>query len=113
MAVEGRRWANEDAFESAENELGLDRNETRPWHRHTSLVTLAFAVHAVTRHRANAASEQTPPRASRGSRRSPVGRSWSSAVSPRSSRSAASGLRSSSPGRLGAAPSKPARDART
>ena len=76
VAVEGKRWAVEDAFETAKTELGLDHNETRPWHgwhRHASLLTLAFAVHAVTAHRADAASEQTPPRASRGSRRSPAG----------------------------------------
>jgi SRSO17 transposase len=28
VAVEGRRWAIEDAFETAKNELGLDHNET-------------------------------------------------------------------------------------
>jgi SRSO17 transposase len=55
MAVEGRRWAIEDAFETAKTELGLDHNETRSWpgwHRHVSLVMLAFAVMAVVRHRA-------------------------------------------------------------
>jgi hypothetical protein len=29
VAVEGRRWAIEDSFETAKNELGLDHNETR------------------------------------------------------------------------------------
>jgi SRSO17 transposase len=29
VAVEGRRWAIEDAFETGKNELGLDHNETR------------------------------------------------------------------------------------
>src|SRR4051812_48151786 len=29
VAVEGRRWAIEDGFETAKNELGLDHNETR------------------------------------------------------------------------------------
>jgi SRSO17 transposase len=46
VAVEGRRWAIEDSFETAKNELGLDHNETRSWHgwhRHVSLVMLAFA----------------------------------------------------------------------
>src|SRR3954464_5559821 len=45
--VEGRRWAIEDGFETAKNELGLDHNETRSWHgwhRHVSLVMLAFAM---------------------------------------------------------------------
>jgi SRSO17 transposase len=55
IAVEGRRWAIEDAFETAKTELGLDHNETRSWHgwhRHVSLVMLAFAMLAVVRHRA-------------------------------------------------------------
>ena len=60
VAVEGRRWAIEDAFETAKTELGLDHNETRSWHgwhRHVSLVMLAFAMMAAVRHRAN----QLPP----------------------------------------------------
>jgi SRSO17 transposase len=116
VAIEGRRWAIEDAFESAKNELGLDHNETRSWHgwhRHASLVMLAFAVLAVTRHRANATSEQTPPRVSRRSARSSDGRSRRSAASPRASRSAVSAPRSSSRGQLGAAHIRPARDAHT
>lgn len=55
--VEGHRWAIEDSFETAKNELGLDHNETRSWHgwhRHVSLVMLAFAMTAVIRHHANA-----------------------------------------------------------
>ena len=57
VAVEGRRWAIEDAFETAKTELGLAHNETRSWHgwhRHVSLVMLAFALLAVIRHHANA-----------------------------------------------------------
>ena len=60
VAVEGRRWAIEDAFETAKNELGLDHNETRSWHgwhRHVSRVMLAFAMMAAVRHHAN----QLPP----------------------------------------------------
>ena len=60
VAVEGRRWAIEDAFETAKTELGLAHNETRSWHgwhRHVSLVMLAFAMLSAVRHRAN----QTPP----------------------------------------------------
>lgn len=56
VSVEGHRWAIEDSFETAKNELGLDHNETRSWHgwyRHVSLVTLAFAMMAVIRHQAN------------------------------------------------------------
>ena len=55
-AVEGRRWAIEDGFETAKNELGLDHNETRSWHgwhRHVSLVMLAFAMLAAIRQKAN------------------------------------------------------------
>ncbi len=62
VAVEGRRWAIEDAFETAKTELGLDHNETRSWHgwhRHVSLVMLAFAMMAAVRHRAN---QFSPPK---------------------------------------------------
>jgi SRSO17 transposase len=62
VAVEGHRWAIEDSFETAKNEFGLDHNETRSWHgwhRHVSLVMLAFAMMAVIRYRAN---ESTPPK---------------------------------------------------
>jgi SRSO17 transposase len=65
VAVEGHRWAIEDSFETAKNELGLDHNETRSWHgwhRHVSLVMLAFAMMATIRHRANAT---TPPKTMR------------------------------------------------
>src|SRR5689334_13713185 len=64
VAVEGRRWAIEDGFETAKNELGLDHNETRSWHgwhRHVSLVMLAFAMLAAIRHKANT---PTPPKSS-------------------------------------------------
>lgn len=64
LVSEGHRWAMEDSFETAKNELGLDHNETRFWHRHASLVMRAFAMMAVIRHRAiaknaTAASTQT------------------------------------------------------
>jgi SRSO17 transposase len=65
VAIEGHRWAIEDSFETAKNELGLDHNETRSWHgwhRHVSLVMLAFATMAAIRHRANTAPvQQTAP----------------------------------------------------
>jgi SRSO17 transposase len=57
VSVEGHRWAIEDSFETAKNELGLDHNESRSWHgwhRHVSLVMLAFAMMAAIRHHANA-----------------------------------------------------------
>jgi SRSO17 transposase len=62
VAVEGRRWAIEDGFETAKNEFGLDHNETRSWHgwhRHVSLVMLAFAMLAAIRRKANTAA---PPK---------------------------------------------------
>ncbi|MET4899013.1 IS701 family transposase, partial [Sphingomonadaceae bacterium jetA1] len=62
VSVEGHRWAIEDSFETAKNDLGLDHNETRSWHgwhRHVSLVMLAFAMMAVVRYRAN---NTTPPK---------------------------------------------------
>jgi SRSO17 transposase len=61
VKVEGHRGAIEDSFETAKNELGLDHNETRSWHgwhRHVSLVMLAFAMLASIRHQANAATPQ-------------------------------------------------------
>jgi SRSO17 transposase len=65
VRVEGCRWAIEDSFETAKNELGLDHNETRSWHgwhRHVSLVMLAFAMMATIRHRANKGPAQPKPR---------------------------------------------------
>ncbi len=65
VTVEGHRWAIEDSFETAKNEFGLDHNETRSWHgwhRHVSLVMLAFAMMAVIRHRANASTPPKRPR---------------------------------------------------
>lgn len=64
--IEGRRWAIEDSFETAKNELGPDHNETRSWHgwrRHVSLVMLAFAMMAAVRLHANAVADakNTPP----------------------------------------------------
>src|SRR5487761_1436814 len=56
VAVEGHRWAIEDSFETAKNEFGLDHNESRSWHgwhRHVSLVMLAFAMMAAIQHQAN------------------------------------------------------------
>src|SRR3954469_4933327 len=50
------------AFETAKTELGLAHNETcswHGWHRHVSLVMLAFALMAAVRHRAN---QTLPPK---------------------------------------------------
>ena len=115
VAVEGRRWAIEDAFETAKTELGLDHDETRSWHgwhRHVSLVMLAFAMLAAIRRRANA---PPPPKTlinlTRTRRASSAGRSRKSAASPCASRSDASSQPASSPGRSGDAHTKPRRDA--
>jgi SRSO17 transposase len=90
VAIEGRRWAIEDAFETAKTELGLAHNETRSWHgwhRHVSLVMLAFAMLAVVRHRAGG----TPPKSrARGPSRSCAGQSRRSVTSPRALPSAGS-----------------------
>jgi len=70
VAVEGHRWAIEDSFETAKNEFGLDHNESRSWHgwhRHVSLVMLAFAMMAAIRHRAN----PPPPKKRNGARQKP------------------------------------------
>jgi SRSO17 transposase len=64
VTVEGQRWAIEDSFETAKPELGLDHNETRSWHgwhRHVSLVMLAFAMLAAIRRKANMPA---PPKSS-------------------------------------------------
>jgi SRSO17 transposase len=116
VAVEGQRWAIEDAFETAKNELGLDHNETRSWHgwhRHVSLVMLAFAMLATIRHRANA---PPPPKTlinlTRTRRTSSAGRSRRSVASPPASRSGASSRPTSSPGHSGDAHTRPPHDAR-
>ncbi|GJE46450.1 IS701 family transposase ISMch7 [Methylobacterium soli] len=62
VTVEGRRWAIEDAFETAKTELGLAHNESRSWHgwhRHVSLVMLAFAMLARVRRLANGPPPKT------------------------------------------------------
>ncbi len=68
VTVEGHRWAIEDSFETAKNELGLDHNETRSWHgwhRHVSFVMLAFAMMAAIRNCANVAPPPTTMRKTR------------------------------------------------
>src|SRR5919206_13626 len=81
VRVEGRRWAIEDAFETAKTELGLAHNETRSWHgwhRHVSLVMLAFALLAVSRHRA--ATVTSPQKSAADERR----RQWCDGLSRKS-----------------------------
>jgi SRSO17 transposase len=109
VGVEGRRWAIEDAFETAKTELGLDHNETRSWHgwhRHVSLVMLAFALMAAVRRRANAMTSP-PKRAAAGERGGwCAGRSRRSVGSPAAWPSAGSSPPSSSPGPSGDDPIK-------
>ena len=65
VSVEGHRWAIEDSFETAKNEFGLNHNETRSWHgwhRHVSLVMLAFAMMAAIQRQAN---KPTPKKTNR------------------------------------------------
>jgi SRSO17 transposase len=85
VRVEGCRWAIEDGFETAKTELGLDHHETRRWHgwhRHVSLVMLAFALLVVIRHRANTTLPPPKSAAAERCRRWSAGRSRRSAVSP-------------------------------
>ena len=97
VAVEGQRWTIEDGFEASKNELGLDHNETRSWHgwhRHVSLVMLAFAMLATIRHHAN---RQTPQKTSlatiqKQNQPSLTGRCRKSVALPRSLRSGVSSL---------------------
>jgi SRSO17 transposase len=115
VKVEGHRWAIEDGFETAKNELGLDHNETRSWHgwhRHVSLVMLAFAMLAVIRHHANAPTPpKIPIRLARGHPTSSAGRSRSSAASPSASPNDRSSPPTSSSGRSGDAPTRPPHNA--
>jgi SRSO17 transposase len=114
VAVEGHRWAIEDSFETAKNEFGLDHNETRSWHgwhRHVSLVMLAFAMMAAIRLRANAAPpQQTKLRIFTAPRRSSGGLSRKSAALPAGSRNGASNPPKSSPGHSGEERIRPKRD---
>jgi len=86
VLIEGHRWAIEDSFETAKNEFGLDHNESRSWHgwhRHVSLVMLAFAMMAVIRHHANVATPLKKKMSRRATQRSSsAGQSKKSAASP-------------------------------
>jgi SRSO17 transposase len=51
VRVAGARWAIEECFQSAKNEVGLDQYQVRrfdAWHRHMTLAMLAHAYLAVT-----------------------------------------------------------------
>jgi SRSO17 transposase len=52
VRIAGRRWAIEEALETAKGEVGLDEYEVRrwrSWYRHVTLALLAHAFLAVTR----------------------------------------------------------------
>lgn len=66
--VEGTRWRIEECFVTAKNEFGLDHNETRSWHgwhRHVSLVMLAYAIMASVRYQANSLKPKKTQRRTR------------------------------------------------
>ena len=117
VKVEGHRWAIEDSLETAKNELGLDHNETRSWHgwhRHVSLVMLAFAMLAAIRCRANAPTPpKIPIRLAQRHQISSAGRSRNSAALLSVSPSDVSSPPTSSPGPSGDAPIRPTHYART
>jgi SRSO17 transposase len=95
VRVEGHRWAIEDAFETAKTELGLTHNETRSWHgwhRHGSLVMLAFAMMAVVRQHANRLTSPQKRTDEGRLQRWYAGLSRKSAGSPHASPSAGSSL---------------------
>jgi SRSO17 transposase len=95
VRVEGRRWAIEDAFETAKTELGLTHNETRSWHgwhRHVSLVMLAFAMMTVVRERANTLTSPQNSSHEAKLQRWYAGLSRKSAASPPASSNAGSSL---------------------
>jgi hypothetical protein len=51
VRVAGARWAIEECFQTAKNEVGLDQYQVRrydAWHRHITLAMLAHAYLAVT-----------------------------------------------------------------
>lgn len=116
VQVEGRRWSIEDAFETAKNELGLDHNESRSWHgwhRHVSLVMLAFAMLMVIRHKADAMAP--PPKSAAYKRRRQWcdGQSRRSVAWPAAWPSAGSNPPLSSHGLSGDDATKPSRSRRT
>ena len=68
VRAEGARWRIEEGFETAKNEFGLDHNETRSWHgwhRHVSMVMLAYALMAAVRSQASAIAPKKRMRAAR------------------------------------------------
>ena len=64
VRVAGARWAVEECFQAAKNEVGLDHYQVRrydAWYRHITLAMLAHAFLAVTS--ANTAAKGVTPAA--------------------------------------------------
>src|SRR4051794_27092235 len=134
LAPASRHWwrwkdsagASKTGFETSKNELGLDHNETRSWHgwhRHVSLVMLAFAMLATIRRHANRQPPQKTPLSmiqktplsmiQKQNQPSSTGRRRESAASPHGLRSGASSLPISLPGRSGGGLIRPPQSALT
>jgi SRSO17 transposase len=68
VRIAGTRWAIEECFQSAKNEVGLDQYQVRrydAWHRHITLAMLAHAYLAATAAhapKAQASPASPPPR---------------------------------------------------
>jgi SRSO17 transposase len=72
VRVAGTRWAIEESFQIAKDDLGLDQYEVRSWqgwHRHVTLVMLVQAY--LTRLRAQAQGPGPKPQESAGQKKSP------------------------------------------
>src|SRR2546423_11860029 len=72
VRVAGTRWAIEESFQIAKDDLGLDQYEVRSWpgwHRHVTLVMLVQAY--LTLLRAQAQGPRPTPKAAAGQKKSP------------------------------------------
>ena len=64
IAVAGRRWGIEEAFQASKNKTGLDHYQVRTytgWYHHITLSMLAHALLAVLRAQANNTTTPTSP----------------------------------------------------
>lgn len=65
ISVAGSRWAIEECFQTAKNEVGLDQYQARgytAWYRHITLAMAATAFLAITRHTAQKGDLLTEPK---------------------------------------------------
>lgn len=68
VRIAGSRWAIEECFQSAKNEVGMDQYQVRRydgWHRHITLAMLAHAYLAVTTAHPQNPERPGPPHPSR------------------------------------------------